>query len=214
MAALGLMYLMGSWSNKAGCAVIADTGLNRHTWEFQIFLWPLRETQPCWLCRKPLEIDSPYPKWQQVHDPNKRNMDPLHIILSLRYLAWQRKATHRDLREIWGDMAPDKTSWLMERGLGGREGGEEERLEPPGAVAQHLLVPLCWVVCACAPSDRCELVRCQNEPWLSRNNKKKNKLREKKVNNPQALGPFWLAIFHPSLQTTCATTDCKPLQIC
>lgn len=183
--------------------------LGNSTW----FLWPLRETQPCWLRRKPLEIDSPYPKWQQVHDPNKRNMDPLHIILSLSYLAWQRKAACRDLKEIWGDTAPDKTSWLMERELGGRESGKEVRLEPPGAVAQHLLVPLCWVVCACAPSDRCEFLRCQNEPWLSRNNKKK-KLKRNKVNNPQALGPFWLAVFHPSLQTSCATADCEPVQIC
>lgn len=53
-------------------------------------------------------------------------------------------------------MAPDKTSWLMERELGGREGGKEARLEPPGAVAQHSLVALCWVVCACAPGNRCE----------------------------------------------------------
>lgn len=38
VAALGLMYLMGSRSSKAGHAVIENAGLNRHTWEFQIIL--------------------------------------------------------------------------------------------------------------------------------------------------------------------------------
>lgn len=136
-------------------------------------------------------------------------MGPLHIILSLRYLAWQRKAAHRDLKrsEVTQRLTRHpgwwKGSWKM--GSMGREQGWSH--------PELWLVALCWVVCVCTLGGRWEFVRCQSELRLSRNNKKWKKERKKKVNNPQALGPFWLAILHPSLQTTCATADCSLLQI-
>lgn len=56
-------------------------------------------------------------------------------------------------------MGHDKASCLM-----GGECGKGARLEPLGAVAQHLLVALFWVVCVCTPGSRWESVRCQTEP--------------------------------------------------